>query len=62
VDVQGDDLLYQVFTSNVLQHHAGDEAPFLDPFNVFVPNASIRSRAVLSKSSLDAAVLEFETF
>lgn len=30
VDVQGDDLLYQIFTSNVLQRHAGDEAPFLE--------------------------------
>ena len=30
VDVQGDDLLYQIFTSNVLQRHTGEEAPFLE--------------------------------
>jgi hypothetical protein len=30
VDVQGDDLLYQIFTSNILQRQAGDEAPFLE--------------------------------
>lgn len=30
VDVQGDDLLYQIFTSNILQRNAGDEAPFLE--------------------------------
>ncbi|CAB9503861.1 expressed unknown protein [Seminavis robusta] len=30
VDVQGDDLLYQIFTSNVLQRNPGDEAPFLE--------------------------------
>jgi hypothetical protein len=30
VDVQGDDLLYQIFTSNILQRQAGEEAPFLE--------------------------------
>lgn len=30
VDVQGDDLLFQIFTSNILQRHAGDEAPFFE--------------------------------
>jgi 4-hydroxyphenylpyruvate dioxygenase-like putative hemolysin len=30
VDVQGEDLLYQIFTSNVLQREAGQEAPFLE--------------------------------
>lgn len=30
VDVQGEDLLYQIFTSNILQRHAGEEAPFLE--------------------------------
>jgi len=27
---QGDDLLYQIFTSNILQRNPGDEAPFLE--------------------------------
>jgi len=30
VDVQGKDLLFQIFTSNILQRNAGDEAPFLE--------------------------------
>jgi 4-hydroxyphenylpyruvate dioxygenase-like putative hemolysin len=30
VDVQGSDLLYQIFTSNILQKKAGDESPFLE--------------------------------
>lgn len=30
VDVQGEDLLYQIFTSNILQRKAGQEAPFLE--------------------------------
>ena len=30
VDVQGEDLLYQIFTSNILQRRVGDEAPFLE--------------------------------
>jgi hypothetical protein len=30
VDVQGEDLLYQIFTSNVLQREAGMESPFLE--------------------------------
>jgi hypothetical protein len=30
VDVQGGDLLYQIFTSNILQRNANDEAPFFE--------------------------------
>jgi hypothetical protein len=30
VDVQGEDLLFQIFTSNILQRHAGEEAPFFE--------------------------------
>jgi len=30
VDVQGDDLLMQIFTSSILQRQAGQEAPFLE--------------------------------
>jgi len=30
VDVQGDDILYQIFTCNILQRNPGDEAPFLE--------------------------------
>ena len=30
VDVQGNDLLFQIFTSNVLQRKPGDESPFLE--------------------------------
>lgn len=30
VDVQGEDLLYQIFTSNILQREAGEESPFLE--------------------------------
>jgi hypothetical protein len=30
IDVQGKDMLCQIFTSNVLQRAAGDEAPFLE--------------------------------
>jgi hypothetical protein len=30
VDVQGDDLLYQIFTCNILQRNAGEEAPFFE--------------------------------
>jgi len=30
VDIQGKDILYQIFTSNVLQRKAGEEAPFLE--------------------------------
>jgi 4-hydroxyphenylpyruvate dioxygenase-like putative hemolysin len=30
VDVQGDDLLYQIFTSNILQRNVGEESPFLE--------------------------------
>ncbi len=30
VDVQGDDILYQIFTCNILQRNTGDEAPFFE--------------------------------
>lgn len=30
VDIQGDDLLYQIFTANILQRNAGEEAPFFE--------------------------------
>jgi hypothetical protein len=30
VDVQGEDLLYQIFTCNILQRNAGEEAPFFE--------------------------------
>ena len=30
VDVQGQDLLFQIFTSNILQHKPDDEAPFFE--------------------------------
>ena len=30
VDIQGEDLLYQIFTCNILQRAAGEEAPFLE--------------------------------
>ena len=30
VDIQGEDLLYQIFTSNILQRQAGQEAPFFE--------------------------------
>ncbi len=30
VDVQGKDILFQIFTSNILQRKAGDESPFLE--------------------------------
>ena len=30
IDVQGDDLLMQIFTSNILQRRVGDEAPFFE--------------------------------
>jgi hypothetical protein len=30
VDVQGEDLLYQIFTSNILQRNVGEEAPFFE--------------------------------
>ncbi|KAL7527053.1 hypothetical protein ACHAXR_001775, partial [Thalassiosira sp. AJA248-18] len=30
VDVQGGDLLFQIFTSNILQRKSGDEAPFFE--------------------------------
>ena len=30
VDIQGGDLLYQIFTSNILQRNVGEEAPFLE--------------------------------
>ena len=30
VDVQGSDLLFQIFTSNILQRKAGDESPFFE--------------------------------
>eukprot|EP00977_Amphora_coffeiformis_P008832 scaffold1995_cov167-Amphora_coffeaeformis.AAC.12 len=30
VDIQGEDLLYQIFTSNILQRNAGEEAPFFE--------------------------------
>jgi hypothetical protein len=30
VDIQGGDLLYQIFTSNILQRSAGEEAPFFE--------------------------------
>jgi hypothetical protein len=30
VDVQGEDLLYQIFTSNILQRNVGEEAPFYE--------------------------------
>lgn len=29
-DVQGEDILYQIFTSNILQRKAGEEAPFFE--------------------------------
>jgi hypothetical protein len=30
VDIQGEDLLFQIFTGNILQREAGDEAPFFE--------------------------------
>jgi len=30
VDIQGGDLLYQIFTSNILQRNSGEEAPFFE--------------------------------
>lgn len=30
VDVQGEDILFQIFTSNILQKKVGDEAPFFE--------------------------------
>ncbi len=30
VDIQGDDLLFQIFTCNILQRKSGEEAPFLE--------------------------------
>jgi 4-hydroxyphenylpyruvate dioxygenase-like putative hemolysin len=30
VDVQGEDLLYQIFTANILQRNPGEEAPFFE--------------------------------
>mmetsp|Transcript_29862 Transcript_29862/g.66159 ORF Transcript_29862/g.66159 Transcript_29862/m.66159 type:complete len:718 (+) Transcript_29862:75-2228(+) len=30
VDVQGEDLLFQIFTSNILQRNVGEEAPFFE--------------------------------
>eukprot|EP00581_Thalassiosira_minuscula_P018699 CAMPEP_0183712152 /NCGR_PEP_ID=MMETSP0737-20130205/7373_1 /TAXON_ID=385413 /ORGANISM="Thalassiosira miniscula, Strain CCMP1093" /LENGTH=775 /DNA_ID=CAMNT_0025940731 /DNA_START=4 /DNA_END=2331 /DNA_ORIENTATION=- len=30
VDVQGEDLLFQIFTSNILQRNSGEEAPFFE--------------------------------
>ena len=30
VDVQGDDILYQIFTCNILQRNVGEEAPFFE--------------------------------
>jgi hypothetical protein len=30
VDVQGEDILYQIFTCNILQREPGDEAPFFE--------------------------------
>ena len=30
VDIQGEDLLFQIFTANILQRQAGDEAPFFE--------------------------------
>jgi hypothetical protein len=30
VDIQGNDLLYQIFTANILQRKAGEEAPFFE--------------------------------
>lgn len=30
VDIQGDDILYQIFTCNILQRDSEDEAPFLE--------------------------------
>ena len=30
VDIQGNDILYQIFTSNILKHKPTDEAPFLE--------------------------------
>jgi hypothetical protein len=30
VDVQGEDILYQIFTCNILQRELGDEAPFFE--------------------------------
>jgi hypothetical protein len=30
VDVQGEDLLFQIFTTNILQRKSGDEAPFFE--------------------------------
>jgi len=30
VDIQGEDILYQIFTSNVMQRKSGEESPFLE--------------------------------
>jgi hypothetical protein len=41
VDVQGSDVLYQIFTSNVLQRNTGEEAPFFE----FIQRVCVDSKA-----------------
>jgi hypothetical protein len=67
VDIQGGDLLYQIFTSNILQRVAGEEAPFFEfiqrvcskgvvkpgcgGFGMLQPNMVCRSIAIINYSN-----------
>jgi hypothetical protein len=42
VDVQGDDILYQIFTGNILQRNAGEEAPFFEFIQRVCSKGSVR--------------------
>jgi hypothetical protein len=42
VDVQGDDILYQIFTSNILQRNPGEEAPFFEFIQRVCSKGSVR--------------------
>jgi hypothetical protein len=50
VDVQGEDLLFQIFTSNVMQRKAGEEAPFFE----FIQRVCAESIKSLDESHEDA--------
>jgi hypothetical protein len=42
VDVQGDDLLYQIFTANIMQRKTGEEAPFFEFIQRVCSDAKIK--------------------
>ena len=56
IDVQGEDVLMQIFTGLVMQREAGREAPFLGSFGASAPAAEPAKKKAKSVSGAAAVV------